>query len=154
MGQATRCGCLVTWFCYQLIAKPGNRTAAPSWPDPHDHLHQQNVPGIQQILLQMDYKICISDWPLTSASIIHNQSEWPPSEPITHSAHLTHDLWAHDWNLVSSHFVLNIDSDDPIRSQFCTCHDSSAVMTCAKLWPDVIIIFHVKSMCTVTRFKS
>ena len=25
------CGCLVTWFCYQLIAKPGNKTAAPPW---------------------------------------------------------------------------------------------------------------------------
>ena len=23
-----------------------------------------------------------------------------------------------------------------IRSQFCTCHDSSAVVTCANLWPD------------------
>ena len=35
-------GCLVTWFCYQLIAKPGNKTAAVSWPDPyvHDHLIQ------------------------------------------------------------------------------------------------------------------
>ena len=29
-----RCGCLVTWFCYQLIAKPGNKTAAPH--DPTD----------------------------------------------------------------------------------------------------------------------
>ena len=29
------CGCLVTWFCYQLIAKPGNRTATVSWPDPY-----------------------------------------------------------------------------------------------------------------------
>ena len=29
-----RWGCLVTWFCYQLIAKPGNKTAAPLWPDP------------------------------------------------------------------------------------------------------------------------
>ena len=25
--------CLVTWFCYQLVAKPGNKTAAPSWRD-------------------------------------------------------------------------------------------------------------------------
>ena len=25
----------VTWFCYQLIAKPGNKTAALSWPDPY-----------------------------------------------------------------------------------------------------------------------
>ena len=27
--------CLVTWFCYQLIAKPGNKTATVSWPDPY-----------------------------------------------------------------------------------------------------------------------
>ena len=32
--RTRRCGCLVTWFCYQMIAKPGNKTAAPSWPDP------------------------------------------------------------------------------------------------------------------------
>ena len=24
---------LVTWFCYQLIAKPGNKTVTVSWPD-------------------------------------------------------------------------------------------------------------------------
>ena len=28
--RSRRCGCLVTWFCYQMIAKPGNKTAAPS----------------------------------------------------------------------------------------------------------------------------
>ena len=33
--RSRRCGCLVTWFCYHLIAKPGNKTAAPSWPDPY-----------------------------------------------------------------------------------------------------------------------
>ena len=32
--RSWNCGCLVTWFCYQLIAKPGNKTAAVSWPDP------------------------------------------------------------------------------------------------------------------------
>ena len=32
--RSQRCGCLVTWFCYQLIAKPGNKTATPLWPDP------------------------------------------------------------------------------------------------------------------------
>ena len=31
-----RCACLVTWFCYQMIAKPGNNTGPPSsWPDPY-----------------------------------------------------------------------------------------------------------------------
>ena len=29
------CDCLVTWFCYQLIAKPGNKTATVPWPDPY-----------------------------------------------------------------------------------------------------------------------
>ena len=36
MGKVTKlwlsCG---TWFCYQLIAKPGKKTAAVSWPDPY-----------------------------------------------------------------------------------------------------------------------
>ena len=33
-------------------------------------------------------------------------------------------------------FCSNFDSNDPIRSQFCTRHDSLAVMACAKLLPD------------------
>ena len=33
--RSRRCGCLVTWFCHQLIAKPRNKTATPSWPDPY-----------------------------------------------------------------------------------------------------------------------
>ena len=32
--RSRRCGCFVTWFCYHLIAKPGNKTATPSWHDP------------------------------------------------------------------------------------------------------------------------
>ena len=32
--RSWNCGCLVTWFCYQLIAKPSNKTATVSWPDP------------------------------------------------------------------------------------------------------------------------
>ena len=28
-------GCLVTWFCYQSIAKPGNKATTVSWPDPY-----------------------------------------------------------------------------------------------------------------------
>ena len=33
--RSGNCGCLFTWFCYQLIAKPGNKTATVSWPDPY-----------------------------------------------------------------------------------------------------------------------
>ena len=34
-------------------------------------------------------------------------------------------------------------NNDAIRSPIYTCHDSSAVVTCVKLWPDLIIIFKV-----------
>ena len=30
--RSRNCSCLVTWFCCQLIAKPGNKAAAVSWP--------------------------------------------------------------------------------------------------------------------------
>ena len=34
--SSRKCSCLVTWFCCHLIAKSGNKTAAPSWSDPYD----------------------------------------------------------------------------------------------------------------------
>ena len=38
------------------------------------------------------------------------------------------------------------------RSQFCTCHDSWAVMACAKLWPNWIIIeIRTKRVCAQFR---
>ena len=41
----------------------------------------------------------------------------------------------------NGHFlVLRKKNSDLIRSQFCTCHDSWAVVTCAKLLPDNIKI--------------
>ena len=33
--RSRNCGCLVIWFCYQLVVKPGNKTATVSWPDPY-----------------------------------------------------------------------------------------------------------------------
>ena len=34
-ARSRNCGCLVTWFCYQLIEKPGNKTATVPWPNPY-----------------------------------------------------------------------------------------------------------------------
>ena len=48
----------------------------------------------------------------------------------------TKDLWANNCNHAKILFAIISDSYDPIRSQSCTCHDSSAVVTCAKLWLD------------------
>ena len=41
--RSGRWACLVTWFCYQRIAKPGNKTVPPSWPDPYHHLRSRMV---------------------------------------------------------------------------------------------------------------
>ena len=38
-ARSRNCGCLVTWLCYQLIAKPGNKTATVSWPDPYINIY-------------------------------------------------------------------------------------------------------------------
>ena len=35
--RSGNCGCLVTWFCYQLIAKPGIKTATVPWLDPYTY---------------------------------------------------------------------------------------------------------------------
>ena len=44
--------------------------------------------------------------------------------------------------LWKSFLLLECDCDETVRSQISTCHDSWAVMTCAKLWPDWVIICH------------
>ena len=55
--------------------------------------------------------------------------------------HRVHNMSS--WLKTCGKFVCcNFDSDDPIGWQFCTCHDSSAVVTSAKLWLDWVIIFH------------
>ena len=42
--RSRNCSCLITWFCYHLIAKPGNKTTAVPWPAPYE---QHQLPGAQ-----------------------------------------------------------------------------------------------------------
>ena len=46
----------------------------------------------------------------------------------------------------------NYDSNDQIRSQSCPCHNSWAVVTCAKFWPDLLIVFHAQATHILMRF--
>ena len=46
-----------------------------------------------------------------------------------------------------------LNNDDQIRSRFCTCHDSSAVVTCAKLWPDLVNRIMIKAKANFSRFN-
>ena len=66
---------------------------------------------------------------------------------ISQSVHelITEILWKY---YSSSSF----DTNDPVRPQICTCHDSWAVMTCANLWPDLTVIWDVRTIFIFTSF--
>ena len=51
--RSWRCRCFVTWFCYHLIAKPGNKTTTLSWPNPCVHEH---------ILSIISWKLFLVPW--------------------------------------------------------------------------------------------
>ena len=46
----------------------------------------------------------------------------------------------------------NVRNNKPIMLQFCTCHDSWAVMTCAKLWHDWLIQIWFTARRIFTKF--
>ena len=54
--RSPRCGCLVTWFCYQLIAKPGNKLAAPPWPDSYRPGHRGAAVFLLGFAIKVDSK--------------------------------------------------------------------------------------------------
>ena len=53
-------------------------------------------------------------------------------------------------NEILKNVCFNLDTNDPISSQFCTYHNSWAVVACAKLWPDLANIFHIRATHTFT----
>ena len=76
---------------------------------------------------------------------------WLTMHPGTH---FMKGLWAQDWNLMKSSLCCNFDCNGLNRSQICTCHDSAAVVACAKLWPDLMIMCYVTAACIFTKFAS
>ena len=66
--------------------------------------------------------------------------------PTCNRSHDTNGLWAHNWNLWKFYFGPRFKTNDSIGSEFCTCHGNQAVMTCAKLCCDWIIILQVKGL--------
>ena len=60
--RSQNCGCLVTWFCYQLIAKPGNKTAAVSWPDPYVFENRLWYLYIWYVWYWWNSKLCEEFW--------------------------------------------------------------------------------------------
>ena len=56
--------------------------------------------------------------------------------------------------ITQNYFCSVFHFNEAIRPQICTCHDSSAVMACAKLWPDLTIIFHTRARNIFKQFGS
>ena len=83
-------------------------------------------------------------------------SQWGLCTGDGHMTNVTdpfHKWFMHSWlQLPQDSFSSNSYFDNSIRFQFCTCHDSSAVMACAKLWPDLIIKFHKRARQIFTRY--
>ena len=58
--RSRNCGCLFTWFCYQLIAKPGNKTATVPWPDPCKLYKKATYSCTQNTLNWLRLNLCIN----------------------------------------------------------------------------------------------
>ena len=75
---------------------------------------------------------------------------WPNVLPAGNR--FINDLWVHNWNLMKKDYS-NLDSNNLIRLQMCTfVVTGSAVVTGAKLWPDLIITIYIKQHVVLTRF--
>ena len=70
--RSQNCGCLVTWFCYQLIAKPGNKTATVSWPDPYDFIWRLRV----VIKCSPHVAMCGCPWHLSWCDLRKHANNW------------------------------------------------------------------------------
>ena len=82
--RSRNCGCLVTWFCYQLIAKPGNKTAAVPWPDPCIILWLQFQDDTAST------KLCCCQWNLWVESLWQTSlRSWHLHQPSYGSGHET-----------------------------------------------------------------
>ena len=66
----------------------------------------------------------------------------------------TECLGAYSPNLVKIHVAISWKNNYHFRLQFCTCHNSLAVMTCANLWPEWIITIIIKAKITFTKLYS
>ena len=80
------CSCLVTWFCYQMITKPGNKTAAPLWPNPYG--------SIFQFYILYDF---MELFPLPTAGSLSSVRTSRSSRPV----------W--NWNKISTNFKTSRD---------------------------------------------
>ena len=85
----------------------------------------------------MYFSSVCENWPCNNepllyyAPIVLTSLSWMPVSPKVY------ELLS---QIFKNQFYSHLKSCNLIRPQFCTCHDSTAVITCAKLWPYLINI--------------
>ena len=78
--------CLITCFCDQLIAKPGNQTAALPWLDPYDALHLHDLTHMMHYTFMTWPIWCITPPWLDPYDALHLHD-------LTHMMHYTFMTW-------------------------------------------------------------
>ena len=68
------------------------------------------------------------------------------------TTHFTNNLWAHNSKPNKNACHPYMKNNGKIMSQFCICHDSWAVVTCANVWGDWIIKIVIIGKRIFTRF--
>ena len=69
-------GFAIIWFCYQMIAKPGNKTAVPSWPDTYGTVDINNNSTLHSVGITP----CRPRRNHTSGSVAHAMQFSAPSD--------------------------------------------------------------------------
>ena len=69
---------------------------------------------------------------------------WPVTNYLWPGTYLTLHRWAHNSNLLKNICCSYVKSSDTIIASFCRCHDSWAIITCTKLWPQYMISIKIK----------
>ena len=95
--RSRNCGCLVTWFCYQLIAKPGNKTAAVPWPDPYTCIWFHH--SVRRTDHWLSPRLWHHQWPcdiindLVTSSMTLWHHQWPSLIFIPHAMTYKHRIY-------------------------------------------------------------
>ena len=141
--RSQNCGCLVTWFCYQLIAKPGIKTATVSWPHPYLH----SVSFLMMVNLQMHRCFTQPQWVKMIICSQHWTYWWTSTATcLDICRHMDDQVWIHSDNYRTStpmvkmltidllHKSHNTPVLDPTMHHFvtemCTCVHISVTKWC------------------------
>ena len=71
---------------------------------------------------------------ITESEIPSPQMWWDDSHGLALFTHFANISWAYNPKVIRNKCYFCMENNDPIRPQFCTCHNSRAVVACATLW--------------------